>query len=150
MPEIGMPGSDERTGGGAEQPTVLIFCPDVMFASRIQNLARHAGVRSAMVRPGQSARGGELLVASFGSGAGWEQAIAEAAEAGIPVIAFGPHVDSESRRAAKAAGALRVLANGNLDRALLPVLNEMAAGGAGMRGALAALPGDEAQEAHEH
>ena len=140
----------------AEQPrnergTVLIFCPDVMFASRIQNLARHAGVRAEVVRPGRPVGSGDLLVASFGSGAGWDEAIRQAAASGIPIIAFGPHVDAESRRAATAAGAYRAVNNGNLEKALLPVLEDLAAG-RGIGGTLAALPdaddGDTAGHKH--
>jgi hypothetical protein len=142
---------EETEQTGTERGTVLIFCPDVMFASRIQNLARHAGVRSQMVRPGSPVRSGDLLVASFRSGTGWNEAIREAAASGIPTIAFGPHVDAESRRAAKAAGAFRAVNNGNLEKALLPVLQDMAAG-RGIGGTLAALPdADDSDTAgHDH
>ena len=111
------------------EQTILIFCPDLMTASRVQTIARHSGVRSAMLRPGQAADHGSLLVASYGTGDGWEQAIREATQAGIPAVAFGPHVDADSRRAAKAAGAFRVLTNSNLDRALPPILHALASGG---------------------
>jgi hypothetical protein len=127
---------------------MLVYCPDVMFASRLQNLARHTGVKTTMVRPGQPVGNGDLMVASFGSGDGWEQAIREATAAGIPVIAFGPHVAVEARRTARAAGAYRVVANGNLDRALLPVLQDLAQGD-GTRKALEAVHDPEMDEPHE-
>ncbi|HET9494239.1 MAG TPA: hypothetical protein VFR15_08420 [Chloroflexia bacterium] len=143
-----MPTSDETSGASTAPATVLVYCPDVMFASRVQNLARHAGVSAEMVRPGQPIRKGDLLVASFGSGGEWEQMIREATQAGIPTMAFGPHVDGESRRAAKAAGAFRAVNNGNLERALMPVLQELAAGH-DVGGALEAVPDAEA-DSHDH
>lgn len=144
-----MAANNERSGKGGVEPAVLIFCPDLMFASRLQNMARHAGVRTSMLRPGEPVGTGDLLVASFGSGPGWEQAIREAAQSGIPTIAFGPHVDAESRRVAKAAGAFRVVSNGNLERALLPVLRELATGGEEAHGALAGMKDEEAHAPHE-
>jgi hypothetical protein len=134
-----LPSNEEGRAARTGPATVLIFCPDVMFASRVQNLARHAGVTAKTVLPGQPVGSGDLLVASFGSGAGWDEAIREATGSGIPSIAFGPHVDADSRRAAKAAGAYRAVNNGNLERALLPVLQDLAAG-RGIAGALNSLP----------
>lgn len=145
-----MSSSEGTEEASVRRATVLIFCPDVMFASRVQNLARHAGVRTEMVRPGRPVGKGDLLVASFGSGEGWGQAIREATAAGIPTIAFGPHIDAESRRAARAAGAYRAVNNGNLERALLPVLQELAEGRA-IAGVLSEVPDatDDEQDEHE-
>ncbi|MGB8956836.1 MAG: hypothetical protein WCC10_15780 [Tumebacillaceae bacterium] len=36
---------------------------------------------------------------------GWEQAVAKAKEAGVPVLAYGPHVNNEAREKAEGAGA---------------------------------------------
>lgn len=120
--------SDFKSGDKQADRELLIYCPDLMFASRVQNLARHAGVKSSLVHPGQARLSGDMLIASYGSGPGWQEAICAAAKAGIPAVAFGPHVDSESRRAARAAGAVRVLTNSNLDRELPPLLSDLVAG----------------------
>ncbi len=143
--------SDEVAANGiTSMPTVLVFCPDLFFASRIQTIARHAGVNTTAVLPGRPLPQGDLLVASFAGGAGWEQAIRDSVSSGIPVIAFGPHVDSEGRRKAREAGAVRVLANGNVDRALAPLFQGMAATGRTSAAALSDLPQIPGEEAEGH
>jgi hypothetical protein len=143
--------SDEVAADGVGSvPTVLVFCPDLFFASRIQTIARHAGVNTAAVLPGRSLPQGDLLVASFAGGAGWEQAIRDAVSSGIPAIAFGPHVDVDGRRKARQAGAVRVLANGNVDRALAPLFQEMAATGKTSSAALSDLPQIPEEEGDDH
>ncbi|HEU4965184.1 MAG TPA: hypothetical protein VFV52_15255 [Bacilli bacterium] len=45
---------------------------------------------------------------------GWEEVVAKAKSAGVPVLAYGPHVDVEARQAAEAAGVDEVVANSKL------------------------------------
>ena len=117
-------GEDDAALSG-DPPTVLLFCTDLMFAVRLQNMARAGGFRHIAVRPGAPLPPGELLVVDLASRGDWEQAIREAAGRGTTVIAFGPHMDADARKRAKAAGAARVLANSNLARDLPGILQDM-------------------------
>jgi hypothetical protein len=109
----------------SSQPVVLILCTDLMFAVQLQNIARKAGFRSITVRPGSDATQGDALVVDMAERSNWEDAIRKARGSGMQVIAFGPHMDAEARRRAKAAGANRVLANSNLERDLPTILRAL-------------------------
>src|SRR5215208_4458636 len=45
---------------------------------------------------------------------------------GVPVLAFGSHLDVEGRRAAKAAGVTRVLSNGDFHRDMVTLVRRYA------------------------
>jgi hypothetical protein len=47
-------------------------------------------------------------------------------EPGVPVLAFGSHLDVEGRRAAKAAGVTRVLSNGDFHRDMVTLVRRYA------------------------
>ncbi len=104
----------------------VLLCTDLMFGVQLQNMARHAGLKPVMLRPGVPLPGGDVLVVDLSSRGDWETTTREAAQRGTPVVAFGPHMDTEARRKAKAAGAGRVLANSNLARDLPTILKEIA------------------------
>lgn len=104
---------------------VLLFCDNLMFGVQLQNMARHAGQPYLTAKPGAPLPSGSMLVVDIDARSDWESAIREATSRGIPVIAFGPHTNSEARRRAKEAGASRVLANGNLTRDLPAVLRSL-------------------------
>src|SRR5437868_12822589 len=106
-----------------DPPTVLLLCTDLMFGVQLQNMVKHAGLRPVNLRPGTAMTPAALLVADLAARADVLATIREAAAQGIPVVAFGPHMDAESRRAAKEAGAARVLANSNLARDLPGILS---------------------------
>ncbi len=112
----------DSKGPTPEAPTVLLFCTDLMFGVQLQNMARGAGVRHVTVRPGGDLPRGDMMVVDLASRGDWEGAVRQAKSRGIPVVAFGPHMDSEGRRKAREAGASRVLANSNLTRDLPAIL----------------------------
>ncbi len=117
--------TDQSAGTGsreADAPTALLLCTNLMFLVQLQNMARKAGFQHRNARPGALLPSAAVLVVDLASQGGWQGAIQEAAANGTPVIAFGPHTDSEARRLAKAAGASRVLANSNLSRDLPAIL----------------------------
>jgi inorganic pyrophosphatase len=114
--------SDHRQEDKEDHPTVLLLCTDLMFGVQLQNMVKHAGLRPMNVRPGTPLPPAALMVADHAARTDVPAAIREAVEQGIPVVAFGPHMDAEGRRAAKEAGATRVLANSNLTRDLPGVL----------------------------
>lgn len=115
-----------QTGREPEvQPVALLYCTDLMFGVQLQNMARKTGYRFTNARPGAPLAEADVMVVDLGSRGDWEGAIREASARGVPVIAFGPHMDAEGRKRAKAAGANRVLANSNLARDLPRILTDL-------------------------
>lgn len=106
-------------------PTALLYCTDLMFAVQLQNMARKTGYRFANARPGAPLADADVMVVDLGARGDWEAAVREVSARGVPVIAFGPHMDAEGRKRAKAAGATRVLANSNLARDLPRILIDL-------------------------
>jgi CheY-like chemotaxis protein len=125
--ETGSVGPEEQEADGGERqlPLALLLYTDLMFGVQLQNMARKAGYRVASFRSGTLPTGGDLLVVDLSARVDLEEGIRQARTRGIPVVAFGPHMDTESRRKAKAAGASRVLANSNLARDLPAILLEL-------------------------
>ncbi|MDQ3929603.1 MAG: hypothetical protein M3328_10715 [Chloroflexota bacterium] len=103
-------------------PLALLYYTDLMFGVQLQNMARKTGYRFSVARPGAPLPDADVMVVDMGSRAEWEAAIREVSARGVPVIAFGSHMDAEGRKRAKAAGAMRVLANSNLARDLPGIL----------------------------
>jgi CheY-like chemotaxis protein len=93
---------------------VLAVVTDLYFQARISAAARAAGrpvvfVTSIAQLGGRSGPG--LALVDLDAGLDVAQTIAELRAAGAdPIIAFGPHLDTNRRKAARAAGASRVLA----------------------------------------
>lgn len=122
--------TEHSTGNvnGAEDqaPLALLFYTDLMFGVQLQKMAQRAGYRHLNLRPGQNVPPASVLIVDLAARADWETVVRNAVQRGIKVIAFGPHMDSEARRHAKAAGASRVLANSNLTRDLPTILLTLA------------------------
>lgn len=70
-----------------------------MFRGKLRAVVEAAGAE--LTRDAATA---DLLVVELES-AGWEDRVQEGAARGIPVLAFGSHVDAEHLRAARALGA---------------------------------------------
>ncbi len=114
--------------GKPSVPTLLLLCTDLMFAVQLQNMAKHAGLRFVNARVGSPLPPADLMVVDLAARVDVPAAIREAVSMGTRVIAFGPHMDADGRRAAKDAGAARVLANSNLVRDMPLILAELKAG----------------------
>src|ERR1044072_8118451 len=106
-------------------PAALLYCTDLMFGVQLQNIATRAGFRPVTLKPHGPIPEGAVLVVDLAARGDWEAAIEAAARAGIPVVAFGPHMDAGARKRARAAGASRVLANSNLARDLPTILEKL-------------------------
>jgi hypothetical protein len=132
---------------GADQPemtsngTVLLLDSDLFFVVKVTETLARAGyaVRKArtidafvaalvetsetseMSQPGAK-RLAAALVNLAARGVDALAAIARAREAGVPVVAYGPHVDVAAQAAARQAGATSVIANAKLDGDLPGVL----------------------------
>ncbi len=121
---------------------VLLVVPDLIFGDRLADAARALGfeAKDAAVGALAQALGDDvaLVVLDTGQRGDWEAALRamkqEPATAGIPVLAYGSHVDVTASRAAVAAGVDRLVTRGKL-MAELPQLLE---------GTARAIPGAEA------
>ena len=93
---------------------VLAVVTDLFFQSRISAAARAAGRSVRFVRPVDTANGVPqftLALVDLDAAADVTPAIGALHDAQSgPVVVFGPHVDTERRKAARRAGADRVLA----------------------------------------
>jgi hypothetical protein len=104
-------------------PTILLLVPNLLFGASITRAAQAAG---ATVLPARTPANflaaledrADLVgaVVDLGNPA-WEPAIRAAAGVGLPVFAFGPHLDSAALKGARQAGATRVVANSALAEA---------------------------------
>ncbi len=103
----------------------LLFCTDLMFGSELQAISRKAGFRPLTLRLRSELPAGDILIVDLAARGDWESFIRIAVARNMPVVAFGPHVDTEARSKAKEAGARRVLSNGNLARDLPNILKEL-------------------------
>lgn len=102
---------------------------DLFFAVKIQDTLNRAGFLTRITRTASDFRtlllgGGYALalVNTAARGIDWRAGVAAAREAGVPVIAYGPHVDLDTQAEARAAGVARVIANSRLTE--LPALVE--------------------------
>jgi hypothetical protein len=105
-------------------PTVgIVLNRDLLFGSRIKSALASVGLQAQFV-----GNAGEFVDALLENGASaaigiidmngpvaWDvirETLGRVDVALTPTLAFGPHVDVESRRAAKAAGVTRIVSNG--------------------------------------
>ena len=107
-------------------PTFLTLAPNLLFGASIANAIRSAGAEVRACRnldawrtvltggagPLEVPMGGIVDLSSPRET--WEPAIGLAAAVGIPIFAFGPHIQGALLKAARQAGAQRVVANSAL------------------------------------
>ena len=100
---------------------ILLLDNDLFFVVKVRTTLQHAGytVQTARAVADFTRRLAEdspalALVNTAIAGQDWRGAITAARAAGIPVIAFGSHVDLETQQQAREAGATRVIANSKL------------------------------------
>jgi DNA-binding NtrC family response regulator len=99
----------------------LLLDPDLFFAVKVSAALKHMEIASVTARTldvwMQRLKSEHFVVALVNisaRGVAWEQAISEARARGIPVIAYGSHVETEAQAQARSAGATRVIANSKL------------------------------------
>ncbi|MCC2626632.1 MAG: response regulator receiver protein [Thermomicrobiales bacterium] len=111
----------EPTGEG---PTLaIVLNRDLLFGSRIRSALASLGLESRFVATAEQFVGAlsqepnkvAIGIIDMNGAISWD-VIREAGsrvDSGLaPTLAFGPHVDIEGRRAAKAAGVTRIVSNG--------------------------------------
>ncbi|MEO7001921.1 MAG: hypothetical protein ABI068_08850 [Ktedonobacterales bacterium] len=107
----------------------LLLDTDLFFVVKVTETLKHAGYAVRTVRRAEEfARWlaeeppTVALVNTAARGVDWETAIHAAQVAGVPVVAFGPHVDLATQAAAREAGATRVISNSKLASDLPAIL----------------------------
>jgi hypothetical protein len=115
-------------------PTVgIVLNRDLMFGSRIRSALASVGLQARFV--GNTGEFVDALLENRASAAigiidmngpvSWD-VVSEALGRGdvelAPTLAFGPHVDVESRRAAKAAGITRIVSTGQFHRDMVGLI----------------------------
>jgi DNA-binding response OmpR family regulator len=100
---------------------ILALEKDLFFSVKIRDTLRHHGMEVTTVRTlpafeqRLAATGDEradlVIVNTATQGVNWEAAIRQARAQGLPVLAFGSHMDLEARAKALEAGAGKVVAN---------------------------------------
>jgi hypothetical protein len=109
----------EHTDERRERGAIVVLCPDVFFLVGIRNTVRRLGFEPYVVKStddleeAASSLSPALVIIdmhALGSDGEWD-AIGPYIKHAIPVLAFGPHKDVDAFRAAKEAGATRVVAN---------------------------------------
>ncbi len=108
--------------------TVLVLVRDLFFEARIHDATARLGARTVSLVPGQdeldSIRDSQpsLILLTFNrTGDSWERLAAAAREAGVPVVAFGSHMNVDAFKRARELGCAEVMANSRLT-AVLPDL----------------------------
>lgn len=93
---------------------VLLACRDLFFRGKLQAILTARGAEPAREEPY------DLAVIELGT-ADVSQRIAELVARGVPVLAFGSHVDAAALRAARELGA-RAVPNSEIETALRALL----------------------------
>jgi DNA-binding NarL/FixJ family response regulator len=122
-------------------PLILALAPDLWFLTRLRTAADAAGAVVEPVRRAErlheraaDARPALIVVDMATPAQDWAAAIRAIKDdhrtAAVLVVAFGPHVDAASQRAARDAGADRVLSNRAFTDTLPRLLTDYLAGSA--------------------
>ncbi|MFD2169533.1 hypothetical protein [Tumebacillus lipolyticus] len=110
--------------------TVLAWVSNLMFSVRIGEVANALGGHVILVSSSEEIVDKleihpSLLILDLTAVTGdWQQTVARAKETGVPVLAYGPHVNVEAREAAEAAGCDEVVANSKLSLDLPKLLTK--------------------------
>lgn len=116
-----------------ENDSILALIGDLFFSERVEEAAKRHGYTvetvsdaRAFLRSLSEERPAMVIVNLAPYGPESFDLIREASRIGIPVLAFGPHVDKEARRSARDAGARAAVTNSQLVRELPALIQELA------------------------
>lgn len=117
----------------AGRPQLLILCPDLFFASQIEDTARLHGLAAQAVsnldqlRPVLQAGGVTRVIVDLQDcpDPAAVMAVCRQVESGRPhVLGYGPHVKRDALEAARAAGFDEVLTRGQFSSQLVEILQQ--------------------------
>src|SRR4051794_28279526 len=105
---------DKNVVVGGTGTVVAVLADDLIWASRLRAAILNAGCEPAVARRAQDIHAGFAVIDLTGRGYDGIAAVKAAASAGATVLAVGQHDDVDTRKAALAAGAKRVLSYNKL------------------------------------
>lgn len=108
--------------------SILAVVSDLYFQSRISAAAKLAGRKVRFIASDAAVAevaGGALALVDLDADLDVVAAIRRLKSQGMEVVAFGPHLDTEARRAARSAGAARVLAKSKFVTELPKIMNDV-------------------------
>ena len=125
-------------GGSTASPlgTIAVLNRDLLFGVRIGNQLRALGYTVAFAK--ETAGFGALVretapapvlgIVDMNAGVDWDvvRGLVDDPAVVTPLLAFGPHLDVASRRAAKAAGVDRLVTNGEFHRDMVGLVRRYA------------------------
>lgn len=114
-------------------PRVIVLSRDLFFGMRIRNALKQMGF-ATVIRKSEvdldaelASEPAALVLIDFNTAVEWLQVSDTiAAYSGIPVIAFGPHTDTEAFQSARNAGVTRVISNGAFSQQLPELVKKYA------------------------
>lgn len=102
---------------------------DLFFSVKVADTLKHAGYVTRTVRSAEAFAGAlaesqpaVALVHIGVRGLNWHEALTASRQAGVPVVAYGSHVDLAAQEEARALGATSVIANSKLAADLIGVV----------------------------
>lgn len=108
-------------GSGVRSSLALLLDTDLFFSVKVTDTLKHIGYSTRTLRRVEdfalalvADRPAFALVNTGARGLDWRSGIAAAVAAGVPVVAFGSHVDLATQREARDLGATSVIANSKL------------------------------------
>lgn len=114
-----------------DDAVALVLNRDLMFGSRIRNALAQIGLKtivapdSLRLADAMREHGDDAVIAiiDMNGPVDWDTIRHMIERAGdVPTLAFGPHVDVEVRRAAKAAGVSRIVSNGQFHSDMISLI----------------------------
>src|SRR5579875_638498 len=110
--------------GTRVEELALLLESDLFFVVKVRETLKHLGYRTQTARnlaaftqhlqATDADRPTIALVNISAHGIDWQEAIRLARAAGVPLVAYGSHVETEAQALARAAGATSVIANSKL------------------------------------
>lgn len=120
---------DEEQAVHGEAPTALQLDNDLFFAVKVADTLKHAGYATRTARTAAdfatalTANKPTVALVHIGArGLDWRAALLAAGQGGVPVVAYGSHVDTAAQEEARALGATSVIANSKLASDLIGVV----------------------------
>ena len=135
IPEPDVESTNSRTPSAGGLGRVVVLNRDLFFGVKIGNQLKALGYdvvfakeTAAFVERLREDPRPVLGLIDMNAGVEWNAVspLMSASGPGVPVLAFGSHLDVDGRRAAKAAGVTRVLSNGDFHRDMVGLVKRYA------------------------
>jgi hypothetical protein len=117
----------------AEPRRIVVLNRDLFFGVNIGNTLRSLGYTVEFAQEAESfarqlgagATPVVLGIVDINAGVDWT-VITKVSKCGVPILAFGSHLDVDGMRSAKNAGVTRVVSNGDFHRDMVKLVNRYA------------------------